>query len=480
MKKKGKIIIIICAVVLVGIVYSFLLKRYKGNIRAVINDIDSGYTDYYIDDFINEIEDYKNNEDTINLFYVYQKSKYLNDNLSKNTCYKTNNISPSIYIYTYDNSGLSLEKETGYVDCQIVYIDKDCNPIFDYDSKVKIRGNSTSGLDKKPYTIKFSEKRSLMDAGKAKKWNLLAEAYDPTLLRNNVFLSLAETMGLPYTSKHGYIEVYMDSMYVGCYLLTESVEVSKERVDLDLDNKDFFIEFESWRVEDDVYYFTPTKDIRLALKEPEEPTDEQLTYYEDTIKELMDILYGNNYEELCKYFDVDSFVKYYVLNEYAKTADIGQSSVNYYYKDGKLYAGPVWDFDLSSGNADDRVFLTYWNKYNGEKVPYINYYCREENPIFKQLFKYKEVEELYKTYFDQYKDDLKHLYEDGGFIDQTLKTYQSLFDRNYTPLKEGGAGWEPSTWIGYLQIVPFESYQDNVDFLINYLKNRFEWLSSNN
>lgn len=477
--KKNKKVLISILVLVIGIGYFLLLNKCKTNINNIIDDLPYGYKDYYSEEFLNDIEEYKSNENTINLFSIYNISNSLSSKIKDNSCYKTNGLTPSIYIYTYDNSGLFLTKGEGYKDCVIVYIDEQGNPIFDYEAKVKIRGNSTSNLDKKPYTIKFNEKQNLIGAGEAKKWNLLADAYDPTLLRNNLFLTLAEKFELDYTPEHHYVEIYMDEQYVGCYLLTESVEVGKERVDIDLDKEDFFLEFESYRIEDDVYYFNTKHNIRLALKEPEEPTEEQLKYYEDKINELDKILFSGDYEKLKENFDLDSFAKLYLINEFAKTRDFVNSSINFYYKDGKMYAGPVWDFDLSAGNADGFKDTKYWNTLNGEKVSYITNYCRDLNPIFKQLFKYEEFNDLYKSYFDKYSDVLTDIYKEDGFIDSTIGTYESIFNRNYTKLDEGGAGWDISQIQDPLQQIPFKTYEENVDYLKEFLNNRYNWLLAN-
>lgn len=299
------------------------------------------------------------------------------------------------------------------------------------------------------------------------------------MLRNNIFLSLAEKLELDYTPEHHYVEVYIDQQYRGCFLLTESVETGKNRVNIDVDKEDFFLEFESYRIEDGVYYFTTNHDIRFALKEPEEPTEDQLKFYEDTINELDTVLFSGNYEELKQHFDVDSFAKLYLVNEFAKTKDFVNSSINFYYKDGKMYAGPVWDFDLSSGNADGYKDTKYWNDLNGEMVSYLTNYCREFNPIFNQLLKYKEFNDLYKTYFDKYSDELINIFKDDGFIDSTINTYGPIFNRNYTKLDEGGAGWVVSNLQDLLQNIPFETYQENVDYLKDFLKNRYNWLKEN-
>ena len=59
------------------------------------------------------------------------------------------------------------------------------------------------------------------------------------------------------------------------------------------------------------------------------------------------------FKDMEKFIDVDSFVDFYITSEYFMTKDIGFSSTRFYIKDGKLYAGPLWDLDLSSGNIDD-------------------------------------------------------------------------------------------------------------------------------
>lgn len=189
MKKKKSILIIL---IVVGILfYSILLTKFKKELNNIVDNLPIEYRDYYTESIINDIDEFNNNKESNNIVFVYKKYKSIKNCIDNETFYKSNGITPSIYIYTKENIGLSLTKEYGYKDCVIVYINENGNSNIDYESKVKIRGNSTSLLDKRPYTIKFNSKQNLIDAGKAKKWNLLADAFDPTLLRNNTFLSLA-------------------------------------------------------------------------------------------------------------------------------------------------------------------------------------------------------------------------------------------------------------------------------------------------
>ena len=107
--------------------------------------------------------------------------------------------------------------------------------------QIKGRGNSTWGLEKKPYNIKFDKKTDLFGMGKAKKWTLLANHYDRSLIRNIAAYELAQRIGLPYTCLYQPVDLYINGTYLGNYLVTESVEVGATRVDindLEKDNED--------------------------------------------------------------------------------------------------------------------------------------------------------------------------------------------------------------------------------------------------
>ena len=115
----------------------------------------------------------------------------------------------------------------------------------DYDGEVKElkgRGNSTFFyFDKKPYQMKLDKKAELIDgAGKSKKWILLANAADPTFMRNSIAFDAAEYMGIPYPCANEAIDFYFDGEYRGTYLLCEKVEVDDNRIEIS--NTDDLIE----------------------------------------------------------------------------------------------------------------------------------------------------------------------------------------------------------------------------------------------
>lgn len=473
MKKKKTILIVILAAILLIVVFDIKNRR---DISNIVNGMDYGYEDYCSEEFLNTI-----NKKVYTVFDSFNKKRKLVSMLKDNSCYRHNGITSSVYIYTPDTNGIHIKKEDGYVDVQVVFIDNEGNQVIDYGAKIKVRGNSTATLAKRPFNIKFSEKTDLLGFGKAKKWNLLAECVDPTMMRNKTFLELGHEFGLDNTSNSQYVEMYIDGMFWGGYLLTEAVEAGEDRIDINVNKGDFLIEYEHDRVEKGSTYIVTDHGIRFVLSEPEEPDNNQLEYITNVMNEFDKCLFSDDYKQVEKFLDIDSFVKVYLINEFAKTVDFGYSSVNFYYKDNKMYAGPIWDFDLSSGNFNEILEpeKNYWTIENGEKVSYTDFFCRLYNPIYNKLLSYPEVEKKYKSLFNEKYDLLKSIYEDGGFLDQTLDTYGWLFEKNYRSADDGGAGWFVNGQYINIEKTPFDTYQENFDYYKAWLKNRLNWLKEN-
>ena len=119
-------------------------------------------------------------------------------------------------------------KETGYItilqDNQLIYEGK-----LEY---IKGRGNYTWTRVKKPFNIKLQEKGNLLGFGEAKKWCLLANYLDDTLLKNQFGYALAESMGIQYTPDSKVVDLYINNEYIGNYTLTERIEINEHRVDI--------------------------------------------------------------------------------------------------------------------------------------------------------------------------------------------------------------------------------------------------------
>ena len=172
--------------------------------------------------------------------------------LNKYTNYQGSNL-PQVHITVTSDvcTGLELTKDVGYVSATIEIIDpnNESNHLIDAGSQIKVRGNSTAGGEKRPYNFKLSSKQNVLEMGKGKKWCLLANMFDKSLMRNKLAFGLAQAVGLAYTPDFRMVDVWMDGVYVGNYMLTEPVEVNSTRVDINIDTGDYLFERERERVE---------------------------------------------------------------------------------------------------------------------------------------------------------------------------------------------------------------------------------------
>ena len=105
-------------------------------------------------------------------------------------------------------------------------------PAFSGTMNIKGRGHNSWGQPKKPYNVKLADKTPLMGMNKHKRWSLLANASDRTLLRNRVAYHIGRLTQLPWTSDTRYVDVIMNGRFVGNYLLTEQIRVDKNRVNI--------------------------------------------------------------------------------------------------------------------------------------------------------------------------------------------------------------------------------------------------------
>lgn len=96
---------------------------------------------------------------------------------------------------------------------------------------IRIRGNSTAGLDKKPFKLKLKTGTDLLGMGKSKHWVLLANAIDPTCLRNMMMQTLAGDLGMDRMQSR-LVNLYYNGTYMGIYELSEQVRIGKTRVDI--------------------------------------------------------------------------------------------------------------------------------------------------------------------------------------------------------------------------------------------------------
>ncbi len=414
---------------------------------------------------------------------------------------KDYNDIPQIYISTggRDISGTYFAKQPGgKANVGITIADNTGNnkDVVDFASDIKIRGNSTAGAEKKPYNFKLSKKQELLGMkGKAKKWSLLANAFDKALIRNALVMQLATTMGLDYTSECRFVDIYINGTYSGNYLLIESVETGSGRIEIndpeEITNNDVVLEVDNnGRDAAETFHLERSGlGILFMLGEPEFGPDEtdKIALYQDKIINTQNLIANfeealkkDDYEEASKYVDMDSFAKFYLVNEIFRNNDFNFSSTRFYVKDNIMYGGSCWDYDLSSGNLGE-----YYSGEYKDGVTY-NSFKAQELVWYSYLMKNEKFKNLVVKYYKQYLPYIQAIYDgskaDEGFgIDAFVKQYRNSFERNYISKEQLGAGWsitnpDMADAYSYANFREWNTYDDSVEFLRDWLQSRDNWL----
>lgn len=253
-------------------------------------------------------------------------------------------------------NGVSLEeidngsKNAKYEGNDVVLYERD--KTIEYNNvEIKGRGNTTWEQEKKPYQIKFKKNVDLLGLGKAKKWALLANALDMSYLRNHIALVFAEIVEVPYSYRGDFVELYVNGDYRGLYYLVKKIEIAKGSVDL-RNNDGVLFEMDMLHKNEEEQCFESYLGECLVLKdvvgheisEESKIADSFLT----DLNMAEEALREEKYENVAEIFDLDSFAKYFLVNEFAVNPDAYSTSFYLYRNnEGKIAAGPVWDFDLA-------------------------------------------------------------------------------------------------------------------------------------
>lgn len=271
-------------------------------------------------------------------------------------------------------------------------------------SKIEGRGNTTWPQAKKPYNITLSLPGDLLGMGAAQNWVLLANHLDATNLKNKIVLDYSQDAGLQYTPQGKFVDLYLNGEYAGLYLLCERNEVHPQRVDLTatgnfLLSSDFK---ERLQRQGKPYLETDHLSPKFALR------IRNSTVEEETMKEILqsaenailsedgvDPVTEKNWKDL---IDLDSWARKYLVEEIFANVDGGRASQFYYWDGGKIYAGPVWDYDLSMGFSPAWETFCYVPEMFYANRPGVNgpvWFCA----LYQKQEFYDRVTELYQKEF---------------------------------------------------------------------------------
>ncbi len=285
---------------------------------------------------------------------------------------------PAVHIVLAEASldQVHLDKDTKYKGSS-VYL-SDPNGEFDLTAEGSVefkgRGNSTWNLyEKKGYQIKFDSKTDLMGMGKAKKWVLLANASDDSMMRTQLVYQMASQMEMAFVPEFEYVDLWINGDYRGTYIIGEKIEIGGSRLDLEDTMGALFEQDDAFYSEEDYWFYSEYLQRHFVLKESVEEDDESailaaMDSFDQAVDEFADYLFSTpshavTLESLSHYIDVDSFAKYYLINEYTLNRESFITSF-YWYRDGEsdvIHLGPIWDFDTCMGNDGAGYTENYGN-----------------------------------------------------------------------------------------------------------------------
>lgn len=276
---------------------------------------------------------------------------------------------------------------------------------YDAGSKLKGRGNATWERDKRPYLLTLSSDGELLGMDRAKKWVLLANAYDETNLNNKLVYGLASRVGFTWSPDSRFVDLYLNGEYSGLYLLTEKIEVHTNRLDLQEDSGDFLCKADlSYRIDELQNPFESFlgRTIEVSFPNVLSSSDmEQIAYLVYQME--LEISSGTDLQS-STILDLDSWVRRYLIDEISGNIDSDLASSYFYFSDGKFFGGPIWDYDMAFGNnfrnqepcafiaknekkATDRVSLYYGALFNNESFYQraVEIYRTEFVPVLQEM-----------------------------------------------------------------------------------------------
>ena len=324
---------------------------------------------------------------------------------------------------------------------------------------IRGRGNSTWMIpEKKPYKIKYNKKLDILGMGKNKEWGLLANNFDPTLSHNALISWMGEQLGMEYTPKMIPVDVIMigsisGSKYLGSYYLTELIDIGKNRLDIkELEEDDveditggyllsLYYDEQDFKEPENTVFETQYSKVKFINENPyfdegdlTNGQELQRTYIRDYVNQIDNLIMNNaeidlnTHNQINNLLDLKSTADFWLIQEFFVNFDGYKTSSNYLYKkeNGKLYWGPLWDFDLMlyMVDVDEPEQIKGFNQ--SLPFPWLDNLRSND----------KEFIKLLKQEWEEMNEKIIELTRDGGKLDQLKERQRKSWNDNFTVWKE--------------------------------------------
>lgn len=361
---------------------------------------------------------------------------------------------PELTITTTDPSIAEIPSKDYYLEGTLAVNGRGGYEDYTGKTEVKGRGNSTWGYPKKPYRLKLNKKAEICGLGKAKNYVLLANHLDPTLMLNSVAFKIGRLLELPFTNHAIPVDVVLNGIYKGSYLLTEQIEVKENRVDLD-ENNSVMWELDSYW-DDEPKFKSTAFNLPVMVKDPD-LTTEQFEYWKKdfnafTTQFAKEPLEGNSYVDM---IDIESVAKFLITFNLVHNMEINHPKSVFLHKEGngKYVMGPIWDFDWA---YDYEGTSNHFGRYN---TPLFSSSMNGVGTAFFQRFlQDSRVKAIYKRTWQDFKNNkLDALLQ---YVDDYAVMLKPSVERN-------SELWENT-----------RSFDTKVKELKTWLKNRADYIDS--
>lgn len=359
-------------------------------------------------------------------------------------------------------------------------------PVTDEKVLIRVRGNSSRKFEKQPYLIKFIDEtgayrnEAVMDMGEHHEWVLNGPYLDKSLVRNYLWYNISGEL-MRYAPNVRYCELIVDGDYRGVYLMAENIGKGNDsRLRLEKTEKGqtllgYVVRVDRMPEEEikslkNIYTFAERFNIlttEIAIKFPGKHrlNNEMARTIEDDISAFEKAIYSYDYADpdygYKKWIDIDDFVDYAIINEFAYNIDATRFSTYLYKEPGDKLRLAVWDFNNCCDN------------YVEVETGHRNFFT-QSGYLFSMLMKNREFnEKVVKRYRSLRKDILseENLFR---YIDETTEFLGEAAIRN------------DERWAGYIEsdvLMPRErnvhSREEAISQLKNFIHMRGKWLDEN-
>ena len=329
-----------------------------------------------------------------------------------------------------------------------------------YSLTVRGRGNSSFMMPKYGLKLEFTDKVSLFGMPANRDWALIGNYGDKTHLRNFMMTRLSEWLGSRYTPRCRYVELYLNRKYMGLYLLSETVKVGKNRVNIAENDSSFLFEKESAKKQDPPLVIS-SMGYPFHVKSPQNLKPESAEMLQSHLDAFEAYLRApGDFPEtgMRDWIDVDDFMPYYWVQEYSKNEDgrFGRSIFITWEKGQPMRFGPLWDFDISFGNESYK-----------ENRPFDGWYIRRY-AWFGYIFRDDSVRSCARDYWLKHRDLFESLIDSVPLYASNISRVLKNEYRRW-PIMQNTENWALKD--------PYENYEEALDSLVLWMKARYEWIN---